>query len=107
MTRLAVALVALAALPASAREIAGVKLEDTVSVAGQELRLNGAGIRKRFVVKVYVGALYVASPSADATAVVAADAPKRVRMVFLRVVDKVSILGAFRVGFEANSPGEA
>jgi hypothetical protein len=108
MTRPALALLALAAaLPASAREVAGVKLDDAVEVAGQPLRLNGAGIRKRFVVKVYVGALYLAAPSSDAEAIVAADAPKRVRMVFLRDVDRKSILGAFKDGFEANSPKEA
>jgi hypothetical protein len=108
MTRPALALLALAAaLPASAREVAGVKLDDTVEVAGQPLRLNGAGIRKRFVVKVYVGALYLAAPSSDAEAIVAADAPKRVRMVFLRDVDRKSILDTFREGFANNSPGQA
>jgi hypothetical protein len=95
------------AAPASAREVAGVKLDDTVSVAGQSLALNGAGIRKKFVIKVYVGALYLSSPSADPEAIVAADAPKRVRMVFLRDVERDSVLGAFRDGFDANSGAQA
>jgi len=108
MKPIAAALLALAlAAPASAREVAGVKLDDTVSVAGQSLALNGAGIRKKFVVKVYVGALYLASPASDPEAIVAADAPKRVRMVFLRDVGRDSILGAFRDGFEANSGAQA
>jgi hypothetical protein len=100
---------AVAAVPraAAAKEVAGVKLADTVSVGGQELRLNGAGIRKKFIIKVYVGALYLAAPSSDPAAIVATDAPKQVRMIFLRDVDRKSILGAFKEGFEANSPADA
>jgi hypothetical protein len=108
MTKTAAALAALAlAAPALAREVAGVQFPDTVSVAGQELKLNGAGIRTKLFVKVYAGALYLGQPSADADAVVAADAPKRVRMVFLRDVDKGKILETYREGFENNSSGPA
>jgi hypothetical protein len=37
--------------------------------------------------------------------IVAADAPKRVRMVFLREVTKQQIMDAYREGFEKNSSG--
>jgi hypothetical protein len=107
MKRLAAALALVLAAPTPAREVAGVKLDESATVAGQTLALNGAGIRKKLVVKVYVGALYLASPSADPEAIVSADAPKQVRMVFLRDVGKDSILGAFRDGFDANSPDQA
>lgn len=100
------ALAALAALalatPALARKVAGVEFPETASVAGAELKLNGAGIRKKFIIKVYAGGLYVAQPSGDAAAIVAADAPKRVRMVFLRDVDKKTILETYKEGFAAN-----
>jgi chalcone isomerase-like protein len=94
----------LLAAPAFAREVAGVSLPDTVTVSGTELRLNGAGIRKKLWIEVYVGALYLPAPSADAAEIVALDAPKRVLMVFRRGVEKKQILDAFREGFEANSP---
>lgn len=103
MKNLVAALAALVlAAPALAREVGGVQFPDTLAVGGQELRLNGAGIRKKFVVKVYAGGLYVAQPSSDPEALVAADAPKRVRMVFLRDVDKGKILETYREGFEKN-----
>ncbi len=106
MTRTAAALAAVAlAVPALAREVAGVQFPDAVSAGGQELRLNGAGVRTKLFVKVYAGGLYVAQPSGDAEAIVAADAPKRVRMVFLRDVDKKKILETYRDGFHANSAG--
>jgi len=103
MKKLIAAAAALAlAVPALARQVGGVEFPETVAVGGQELKLNGAGVRKKFVVKVYAGGLYLAQPSGDAAAVVAADAPKRVRMVFLRDVDKEKILETYREGFANN-----
>ncbi len=106
MRKAAATLAALAlAAPALAREVAGVEFPETIAVGGQELRLNGSGVRAKFVVKVYAGGLYLAQPSADAEAIVAADAPKRVRMVFLRDVDRNKIMETYREGFENNSGG--
>ena len=67
----------LAALPASALEISGVKVPDSIQVDGKPLVLNGAGLRTRsfLKVKVYVGALYLTQRSTDAAAIVALDAP--------------------------------
>lgn len=108
MKKLAASLAALAlSLPALARQVGGVDFAETLSVGGQELALNGAGVRKKFVVKVYAGGLYLAQRSADAEAVLAADAPKRVRMVFLRDVDKGKILETYREGFQNNGAGPA
>jgi hypothetical protein len=108
-TAFVVAAALLANVPAAARarDVAGVELPETVTVEGRELRLNGAGVRKRAWIEVYVGALYLEAPSSDANAIVQADAPKRVRMVFLRDVDRSSILKAFREGFEKNSAEQA
>jgi hypothetical protein len=106
MKKLAAAALALAvALPAHAKKVAGVDFPDAVEVGGQQLKLNGAGLRKKFVVKVYAGGLYLAAPSRDAEAIVAADAPKRVRMVFLRDVKKSQVMDAYRDGFRQNSGG--
>lgn len=107
LAALLAALAVLSPLPAVAREIAGVKVTDTSFVDGQELRLNGAGLRKRAWIEVYVGALYLVEPSKDAAAIIESDQPKRVRMVFLRNVDRKSIMEAFEDGFDKNSPSEA
>jgi hypothetical protein len=100
---------ALSLLPAAAeaKEVAGVAIPDTAQVGGKTLALNGAGIRKRVFIKVYVGALYLEARSGDPEAIVAADAPKAVRMHFLRGVEKEKVLGAFREGFEKNSRATA
>ena len=103
MRILAAALVALSAVPARAAEVSGVKVAESVVLDGMALTLNGAGVRKKFIVKVYVGALYLPARTSEATAVVALDQPKAVRMHFLRDVERGSIFGAIRDGFESNS----
>ncbi len=106
MKKLLAAVLALAvATPAFARKVAGVEFPDSVEVGGRKLVLNGAGLRKKFVIKVYAGGLYLAQPAKDAATIVAMDAPKRVRMVFLRTVTKAQIMDAYREGFERNSGG--
>lgn len=109
MHRLAAAVALALAVPstAHARKVGGVEFPDTISVGGTELKLNGAGVRKKLFISVYAGGLYVAEPSRDGAAVIAADAPKRVRMVFLRDVDKGKIMDTYREGFENNSAGPA
>jgi hypothetical protein len=94
----------LAAATASAATVAGVKIEDSSNVGGQNLVLNGAALRKKFIVKVYVGALYLPSKQSNAAAVLAADAPRRMVMHFLHDVDKEKMAEAWEEGLEANTP---
>jgi len=69
------------------REVGSAKFEDTQSVAGQNLVLNGAGMRVKMIIKVYALGLYLPQPEADPLAVMSADVPQRVQMVLLRDVD--------------------
>lgn len=98
----------LAAHPLAARELAGVNMPDTMSAGEKSLKLNGLGLRKKGgLIKVYVGGLYLEAPSKDAAAILAADAPKAVRMHFLRNLKKSQLTEAFSEGFEANSKERA
>jgi hypothetical protein len=92
------------AVTASAATVAGAKIEDTVTVGGQNLVLNGAALRKKFVVKVYVGALYLPSRQNNAAAILAADAPRRQVMHFLYDVDKGKMAEAWEDGLKDNTP---
>ena len=107
--RVAALALALTAGPAAGRDVAGVAVPDTATVDGTALKLNGAGLRRAtmFNVKVYVGALYVTTPSSDPEALVRADEAKSVRMHFLRDVSRDKVMDAFRDGFENNSGAEA
>lgn len=98
------AAVVLAAGTAGAATVKGVAFPDAVTVEGRECRLNGVGVRTKFVVSVYLGALYLATPTADAAVAVAADEPKRVVMHFLHSkVEGEKIRAAWREGFADNA----
>jgi Chalcone isomerase-like len=88
---------------AEARELAGVKLDETVNVQGKELKLNGAGIRKKVVFKVYVGGLYLEAPSKDGAALLASDQILRVKEVWLRSVSKGKITDTYDEEFKHNA----
>jgi hypothetical protein len=83
--------------------VAGVKLDDSVTVNGQNLVLNGAGIRKKLFIKVYVGALYLPAKQSNAAAILAADAPRRMVMHFVFNVGKGKIAEAWEEGLEDNT----
>lgn len=102
-TLVTLALALLVATPALARKFEGVNLPETVTVEGKELKLNGAGLRKKFVFSVYVAALYLENPSRQASEVINSDQPKQVVMVMLRDLDKKSIVDAIREGFQKNA----
>lgn len=82
------------------RTVGGVELPGTVAVAGETLRLNGAGVRKRFFFSVYVGALYTAAPMRDAGEVLRAEAPRRIHLVMLRHVDRATMVEALEEGLQ-------
>ena len=94
----------LAAAGAEATTIAGVTLPDNVTVNNQKLVLNGAALRKKFVIKVYVGALYLAAKQNNAAAIIAADAPRRQVMHFVFDVDKGKMAEAWEDGLKDNTP---
>lgn len=109
LPRLGVALacllvLAVSAAPAVAGELAGVEMPDTVTVAEDELVLNGMALRSKFFVKVYVAGLYLPSKTSSADAVLAADEPRHLRMEFVRKVGKDDICEAWYEGLEANTP---
>lgn len=63
-----------------ALEVEGVELPETLSLDGGELVLNGAGVRKKFFFKLYVGSLYLEEKTREADAVIPADSPMAIRL---------------------------
>ncbi|GAB4353949.1 MAG: chalcone isomerase family protein [Gammaproteobacteria bacterium] len=112
MKRLLLALIPFALLgsgSAFAVEIKGVTVPDTARVESvdRELRLNGAGVRKKFFFSIYIGALYLVGKSDNAGEIIESEQPKRVAMHFL--YDKVEaekLREAWNEGFQANTTPE-
>ncbi|PKO33086.1 MAG: hypothetical protein CVU34_15000 [Betaproteobacteria bacterium HGW-Betaproteobacteria-7] len=90
-----------------AAEVAGVKIDDTVKVGGSDLVLNGAGLRSKLFIKVYVGALYVGQKANTPAAIYASPAPRRMVMRMLRDMDAETLYGALDDGLRNNlTPAE-
>lgn len=62
-------------ISALATTIAGVKVADTKEFHGNNLVLNGAGIRKKAFFDLYVGALYLEKKSTDEKTVISGNEP--------------------------------
>lgn len=100
---MAAALVCLAGT-AGAATVKGVTFPDTIAIGGKECRLVGVGVRSKIVISVYLGALYLATPTGDAAAAIAADEPKRTVMHFLySKVEAEKLREGWREGFAANA----
>ena len=89
---------------AATTEIAGVKVEDSATVGGAKLALNGAGIRYKGPFKVYVADLYVGKKVASLDELVAAPGPKRLTMTMLREVEAGPFGKLLTRGMEDNNP---
>ena len=83
-----------------AEKVDGVEIPNTIRSGGETLQLNGAGTRMKFIIKVYVGGLYLQSSSTDPEAVIEANEPMAIRLEFVRNVDNQSIIDAWNAGFK-------
>ena len=88
---------------ASAVEVAGVKINDSVEAANTSLKLNGAGIRYKVFFKVYVAALYLSEPKNTTEGVLALGGPKQINLSMLRDLSSDTLGQAFLDGVKRNS----
>lgn len=101
----------LAALLASpglhAAEVAGVRIDERARDGSSELVLNGAGLRSKLFIKLYVGALYVPQKSGTASTLIDAATPRRMSLRMLRDISADSLLSALEEGLaNNNTPAE-
>jgi hypothetical protein len=95
----------LLAVPATAGTLSGVTLPDKVDADGHNLVLNGMGLRKKLIIKVYVGGLYLQQKGkVAATQVLASDRPYRMALHFIYDVSKEQMCEAWQEGLAANTP---
>lgn len=94
----------LTALPGAANtvDVAGVLLEEKVTVAGKPLVLNGAGVRYKAVFKVYAAGLYVEKTASTTEGLLGQPGPKRLRITMLRDIDSAELGKLFSRGMEDN-----
>lgn len=105
-------LLALALLPGAGMgaSVAGIELPDAVRIKGLErpLLLNGAGVRKKFFIPVYVGGLYLAERQKGVGSLLSVPRANRVVMRFVyHEVSRRQLEEGWREGFANNLSAKA
>jgi len=101
-----VLLISFVATPAYAKKLRGVDLPESTNIGGSDLVLNGAGVRTRLIIKLYVGSLYTTTKSTDAAAIIAADEPMAIRLnIISDLLTKDKMVKALKKGFKSSTGG--
>src|SRR4051812_20158544 len=87
----------------AAVDVSGVSLDETVTVAGVPLKLNGAGYRKRGYFKIDVTALYLQQKYSTLDAVENAPGVKRLQLTIQQDVTGSQASRYFLIDFEASA----
>lgn len=101
-------IIGLALMPAvQAKEVNDIDVADSIQVADKTLLLNGAGIRSKFFLNLYVAALYLNAKSSDADALIAADEAMTIRLyITSSLIDGEKMSEATLDGFVKSTGGE-
>jgi hypothetical protein len=100
-------IIAFFALPADARRVAGVDVPETLESGGATLILNGAGIRTKVFLDVYVGGLYLKKRSTDAAAIMDADEPMAIRLwIVTGLITNDRMQKSIEEGFQKSTGGK-
>ncbi len=107
---IAVLILLLASPVVMAKTIEGVDVPETIILDGQNLVLNGAGVRNKKVVfiniDVYVAGLYLQSQTSDAQVIIDAEAPMAIRLYMTTgMASKEKMIDAWNEGFESVTGG--
>lgn len=100
------AALSLTAAPAwgQTRTVQGVSLPESITIANSPCPLVGTGIRKKLIINVYLGALYLGKPSASDREVISSDQPKQVALhILYNEISPEQLIEAWNEGFRNNA----
>ncbi len=101
------ALAAMSSSSVSAKEISGVEIPETISPEQQVLHFNGAGVRSKFFVDLYVGSLFTTAKMDSATKVMEGDQPAAIRLnITSGMITSEKMTKAMIEGFERATHGD-
>ena len=96
----------LVAGPLQAAKVGGITLDESITVGSIDTLYNGAGLRKKLFIKLYVGSLYLTTPSSDADAIIDADEAMAIRLNILSdLLTRDKLLSALKEGFDNSTGG--
>lgn len=90
----------------SAVEIAGIDMPESLEFGKTRLVLNGAGVRTKYLLKLYVGGLYLKEKSQDPEAIIRADEPMAIKLhIISSLITSERMEESTREGFEKATGG--
>ena len=90
----------------NAEEIGGINMPASMQTGQTQLMLNGAGVRTKFFMDLYVGGLYLKEKSQDAKAVIETDEPMAIKLhIVSSMITSKKMEKATRKGFENATGG--
>jgi len=101
LTLLFVAFAGIFSMTAQTTEVAGVKVAQKVTMEGQSLVLNGAGVREKMFMDMYVGALYLPKKSSNSAEIMAGNDPAAIKLTIVSgMITSDKMINAVNEGFE-------
>lgn len=89
-----------------ADNIGKVSVDETVTCSGQTLSLNGAGVRKKLFIKLYVATLYTQTKSSDEQQLLSMNQPLCIRLhITSAKITSEKLVKATREGFDKSTQG--
>ncbi len=87
--------------------VIGVKLPEKLGKDKKLLTLNGAGVRNRFFMNVYVAAIYLQSKTSNPNEIINANEPMAVRLqIVSALITQDKMVESIREGFEKSTGGK-
>ena len=98
--------VLIVASSAMALEMAGITMPDSMEAGQAKLVVNGAGVRTKWFMKLYVGGLYLKKKGHDGERIIASDEPMAIRLhIISSLITSEKMEKATREGFEKATGG--
>ena len=96
----------LAVRAADVTEVGGVKYDNSTTLGGAKLQLNGSGVRYKAIFKVYSAGLYLNAKATTPEQVLSNTGPRRMHIVMLREIDANELGKLFTKSMEQNASRE-
>ena len=87
-----------------AKKISGIIMPETLKACSGNLVLNGAGVRDKFFMDLYVGGLYLKSKSSNSSSIMNSDQPMAIRLhIVSKLITGEKMSKATNEGFEKSA----
>ncbi|MHA7057090.1 chalcone isomerase family protein [Aquimarina sp. M1] len=87
-------------------KVGDATLPNKVTFSGEDLMINGAGMREKFFFDIYAGGLYLKKKSASASSIAAADETMAIKLHILSgMMSRSKMESALRDGFKKSTNG--